>query len=244
MIITVFGATGHVGRKIVWQGIARGETIRAFGRSIVDLIDDQERNEKLEAIKGYVFEPRDVYNAIQGADAVLSVLGGAFDGTDKTRSLGMKNIVTQMKKAGVQRIVALGGAGVLNSPDGGYLLNQPDYPEEYLPVGQEHLQAFLYLKESGLDWTFLCSPDIKDGKETGNYVTEANYLPTPNNNYITTGDLADFMLMNSAIQNMFISGWVFRDCSLFMTFVGQATNKGCLKISFKTTHRASHLFWK
>ena len=69
----------------------------------------------MKTFKGYVFDEQDVFEAINGSDAVISVLGGAFDGSDKTRSLGMKNIVKQMEKAGVKRIVAIGGPGVLNA---------------------------------------------------------------------------------------------------------------------------------
>ena len=42
------------------------------------------------------------------------VIGGAMDGTDKSRSLGMKNIVQQMQRAGVDRIISVGGLGILD----------------------------------------------------------------------------------------------------------------------------------
>lgn len=194
MVITIFGATGQVGRRIVQQALAKGHTARAFGRNVSQLIDEDRRNNNLEAIHGYVFDEQDVYNAIQGADAILSALGGSFNGMDKTRSLGIKNIIKQMQKASVQRIVALGGFGVLSAPDGDYLINQPGYNPQYIPVGKEHLQAFLYLKESDLDWTFVCSPDIKNQEATYHYTANNNYPPAVNKNYITAGDIADFML--------------------------------------------------
>jgi putative NADH-flavin reductase len=194
MLITVFGATGQVGKKIVQRALAESDAVRAFGRNVIDLIDEDEQNKNLEAIQGYVFDEAQVYDAIKGVDAVISVLGGALDGTDKTRSLGIKNIIAQMTNAGVQRIVALGGLGVLNAPDYSYLIDAPDYPSEYLPVGKEHLQAFLFLKESDLNWTFVCSPDIKNAGVTGEYITNATYPPVPNKFYINSGDLAQFML--------------------------------------------------
>src|SRR5690348_7629400 len=117
MILTVFGATGQVGKRIVRYALAKGHTVRAFGRNITKLIDEDIRNDQLKAIKGAVFDEGEVLNAISGADAVLSVLGGSFDGIDKARSLGMKNIVAQMEKAGVKRIIALGNFGILSSPE-------------------------------------------------------------------------------------------------------------------------------
>jgi hypothetical protein len=200
MLITVFGATGQVGKRIVSYALAKGFTVRAFGRNVTELIDADLQNDKLEAIKGSVFDAEEVLHAIQGSDAVLSALGGAFDGTDKTRSLGIKTIVKQMQTAGVKRIVALGGSGVLSAPDGGFLIDQPGYPAEFLPVGKEHLQAYLHLKDSALNWTFVCSPEIKDAERTGNFVTNNTYPPIGDRQIITAGDLADFMIKEAELS--------------------------------------------
>ncbi|MDB5250287.1 MAG: putative NADH-flavin reductase [Segetibacter sp.] len=194
MIITVFGATGQVGKRIVRSALAKGHTVRAFGRNVTGLIDEDLQNDKLHVIKGFVFEEEDVYNAVNGAGAVLSALGGAFDGVDKTRSLGIKNIAAQMQKAGVQRIVALGGSGTLEAAGGGFVMEEPEFPEQFLPVAREHTQAFLNLQQSPLEWTFVCAPTINDEDATGNYITNDTYPPTPNKNFITAGDIADFMM--------------------------------------------------
>ncbi len=194
MILTIFGATGMVGKKLVRYALANGYDVRAFGRNVQNLIDADLRNEHLLAIHGYVFNESDVYNAIKGADAVLSVLGGSFDGTDKTRSLGIKNISEQMKRAGVKRIIALGGTGVLDDGKGNYIMDSENYPKEYLPVGKEHLKAYLYLKDSGLDWTFVCAPDIHDAEFTNDYRTRATYEVEHSHHKITSGDIAQFML--------------------------------------------------
>lgn len=196
MIITVFGATGQVGKYVVSQALAAGYSVRAFGRSVNTLIDKDISSDNLVAIKGYVFEEADVRAAIAGADAVVSVLGGAFDGKDRTRSLGMKNIVTQMTKTGVKRIVALGGMGILHTSEhpGELLIEQPDYPEQYKPVGLEHLAAFRSLEASDLDWTFICAPDILDQPGNRQYISAALYPPQPNHYQIAAGDLADCML--------------------------------------------------
>src|SRR6187431_1007430 len=108
MEIVIFGATGHVGKFLVSQALLKDYKVRAFGRNVFELPDT---NKNLQHIKAGVFDDADVYKAIKGVDGVFSVLGGSFDGTDKTRSLGMKTIVAQMKRAGVNRILALGGRG-------------------------------------------------------------------------------------------------------------------------------------
>ncbi len=194
MIITVFGATGLVGKRIVKYALAKGHTVRAFGRNVTDLIDEDTRNESLEAIKGSVFDDNEVFNAIKGADAVLSALGGSFDSEDKTRSLGMRKIVTQMQKAGVHKIVAIGGLGILASADGAFMMDTADFPKEYLGVSREHMQAFLLLQHSALNWTFVCSPSIKEEDGDGHYQVNDTYAPEPNLFYIASGDLAHFMV--------------------------------------------------
>ena len=194
MIITVFGATGQVGKRIVRIALALDHTVRAFGRNVDKLIDEDLRNDKFEAIKGYVFDEAEVLNAVAGCDVVLSALGGDFRSNDKTRSLGIKNIIAQMEKARVKRIVSVAGMGILNDDEYGYRLNRPDYPAVFKFVSGEHFQAYEYLKASQLDWTIVCPPDIKDEDASGNYNINIDYRPVPYNNRVNAGDIAGFML--------------------------------------------------
>jgi uncharacterized protein len=204
MRITVFGATGMVGKYVVKQALAAGHHVIAFGRNVDKLIDKDVREENFEAVKGYVFDEEDVRTAVQGSDVVISVLGGAFDGTDKTRSLGIKNIIKQMETAGVRRIIVLGGLGILQANNDELLLDQPGYPEEYKPVGYEHLQAYQFLAASSLQWTIVASPDIIDQDASNEYNTNSNYPPTPNKGKINAGDLAAFML-HEATANQYVN---------------------------------------
>lgn len=201
MTLTIFGATGMVGLHVVNQALLMGYKVKAFGRNVytTDLPD----NENLQKVQGALFDKNDVKNAIKGSDAVISVLGGATDGNDKTRSLGMKNIIEQMEKAGVKRIVALGGMGVLLSADNTLLLDNEEYPKQFIPVGLEHLKAYEYLKASSLDWTFVCPPDIMNADVTGIMHTAADHLPEPNNYKITSGDLA-FFILNELTKNKYL----------------------------------------
>lgn len=201
MILTIFGATGQVGKQLVNQAIWKRHKVKAFGRNVFTELDMEQEN--LELVKGALFDEKDVLHAIKGSNAVLSVLGGSFDGTDKTRSLGMRNIIAQMQKAGVKRIIGLGGMGVLQADENTLLIDGEDYPAQYVPVGKEHQKAWEQLAASNLDWTFVCPPDIINDGPTGNFVTAADYPPTPNNYKINAGDLALFML-NELEKNEFV----------------------------------------
>jgi len=210
MTIIIFGATGMVGKRLVRQALSAGHTVKAFGRNV--FTENLPVSDKLILIHGTLFDEEQVKNAITGCDAVLSVIGGALNGADFARSLGMKNIVAQMKKTGTQRIIALGGIGSLKGiqevialGEGmtirrntemkeQLIIDSKEFPKEYLEVGREHQKAYEYLKDSGLKWTFVCAPAIINDEATSKFITNADYLPEPNKFFIHSGDLALFML--------------------------------------------------
>lgn len=190
-----------VGKHLIKTALHRGHTVRAFGRNVYTsgLAD----NEQLTLIQGALFDEKQVLKAIEGSAAVLSALGGAIDGTDHTRSLGMKNIVSQMETTGVTRIVAVGGKGVLDDEHGELIIENPTYPRQYIPVGVEHYKALEFLKQSSLNWTMVAPPDIIDAAATGEFHTSATTVPSPNTDKINAGDLALFMV-NELEKNLFL----------------------------------------
>ncbi len=192
MNLIVFGATGMVGKQLVQQALFNDKLVKAFGRNVYTT--DYLQTKNLQLVQGALFDEDQVYHAIKGCDAVLSAIGGGTDETDRTRTLGIKNIIKQMQKTGVKRIIAIGGLGVLNASENSILLDHIDYPMEYKAVGLEHKRAFDLLNESGLNWTFVCPPNIINEGPTGSYITNADYPPEPNKYEINAGDLAMFML--------------------------------------------------
>ena len=202
MTVTIFGATGLVGTALVKQCLYNGHQVRAFGRNMHTL--DVPEQPELELYTGAVFDEAQVLKAVKGADVVLSALGGGTDGTDHSRSLGIKNILKQMEKAGVKRIVALGGAGVLPiDEEGKLLMDAAFFPPALLPVSREHEKAFATLAASSSQWTMLCPPAITDTEATGSFNVQKEGLPTPNNNSISKGDVALFMLKES-LENKYV----------------------------------------
>lgn len=192
MKLIVFGATGMVGKELVKQALYNGHEVKAFGRNV--FVENLPDNKNLELVQGALFDESDVSKAMKGCDAVLSAIGGATNDSDKTRSLGIKNIVKQMQKTGIKRIVALGGLGVLKRADDKPVMDQEDFPPAYYAVSVEHKKALETLQASDLDWTFVCPPNIKEGVPTGLFQVAAERLPEPNNFSIYSGDIALFML--------------------------------------------------
>jgi putative NADH-flavin reductase len=203
MIITVFGSTGQVGKRIVRAALARAYHVNAFGRNIETFIDTSLLNKNLVPVKGYVFDAAEVYDAVNGCDAVISALGGATDTSNKARSLGIKCIIEQMQKAQVKRIITVGSTAVLKDDAFGVAVKNPKYPTLYKEVGLEHLKAFEYLSSSHLDWTVVCCPSITDSDANQKYITSEDYAPSPNLFTVKAGNIADFII-NELARNMYV----------------------------------------
>jgi len=201
MLLTIFGATGNVGKQLVKHALHQGHIVKAFGRNVFTAKFEEDKN--LHLVQGALFDEDQVYKAIKGSNAVLSALGGAFDGTDKSRSLGVKNIISQMEKAGVKRIIAVGGKGILEGGEGEMIMEDPSFPKQFMPVSIEHFKAYEFLKASNLDWTFIGAPDLVESDATGIYKTASDSMPTNTKHKINTGDLAQFII-NELKNNAFV----------------------------------------
>ena len=192
MKIIVFGATGMVGKELVKQALYNGYEVKAYGRNVI--FEGLPEDKKVELVQGALFDEGDVLFAIKGCDAVLFAVAGSSDGSDKSISLGLKTVVKQMEKAGVKRIVALGGMGVLNGVNKNMLMEEDDFPPQYNVVSIEHKKALDILESSSVDWTMVCPPAVEAGEATGIFNVAADQLPEPNKEKINSGDLALFML--------------------------------------------------
>ncbi len=190
-IIAIFGASGRTGQRVVQAARAHGHTVRALVRDPSKLAPDP----AVTLVAGDVLVAADVAEALEGAEGALSVLGGGTTADPgRTRSLGIHNIIQAMRASGAKRIVAVGGGGVLDSTTGpGRRSEQPGFPAVFQLVTAEHYAAYEFLRDSGLDWTYVCPPDIPDGDATGNYRVAADVMPDKPK-ALPTGDLAEFLV--------------------------------------------------
>lgn len=190
-VIAIFGASGRTGQRVVQAALAHGHTVRALVRDPAKLAPAA----GLTPVEGDVLDPVSVARALEGADGALSVLGGGTTAEPgRTRSLGLKHVVDAMAAKGARRIVAVGGGGVLDSTTGpGRRSEQPGFPAVFQAVTAEHYAAYLAVRDSGLDWTYVCPPDIPDGDATGNYRLAADVMPEKPK-ALPTGELAEFLV--------------------------------------------------
>ena len=77
MNITIFGATGSIGRLLVEQALAAGHDVTAFTRDAAGVTAHHDR---LQVVEGDVTDPAACLPAVKDADAVMVVLGGGRQG--------------------------------------------------------------------------------------------------------------------------------------------------------------------
>src|ERR1700756_4062009 len=100
MNLLVLGATGGPGRLVVEQALAAGHTVTALVRSPEKLAISQPN---LRVVTGSATARESVALALQGADAVISPLGGGGSViADSTAA-----IVAAARQTGVRRVVVL-----------------------------------------------------------------------------------------------------------------------------------------
>ena len=102
MKLAIFGAAGRTGIPLVQQALEGGNDVVALVRTPSKL---SIKNERLTMIQGDAAHLADVERAVQGADAVLSVLGHVKGSEPDILTQAIRNIITAMDKYDVKRLV-------------------------------------------------------------------------------------------------------------------------------------------
>lgn len=192
MKLAVFGATGKTGAPLVEQALAAGHTVVALARDPSKLAL---KNERLTVIQGDIGNAAQVAQVVQGADAVLSVLGPASNAPDFQISRGMANIVAAMQQTGVRRLVVSTGAAVGDPNDAPKLFHRVMnvlVQTTAKNVYQDMKQTADIVRASDLDWTIVRVPMLTGGAKTGS--VRVGYVGKGPGARLTRADLAAFML--------------------------------------------------
>ena len=195
MRLARFGATGRTGRLVVQDALAQGHEVVAFVRSADKLSRQQVPNARLSVVEGDVRDAAAVARAVEGVDAVVSVLAPVRD-QPGVQTDGTVTIVEAMRQHGVERIVSLTGAGVdapgdAPRPLGGRLVKgvMGLVVGWVLRDGQGHADA---LYASDRDWAVVRPPRLTDGPPTG--AARHGRLPLGAGDSVRRADVADFLL--------------------------------------------------
>ncbi len=203
MRLTIFGATGPTGRRLVERAIAEGHEVTAFVR---DPSRMRMNHEHLSVVVGDARDAARVEEAVAGREAAVSALGGGPSNplhprrpgrTGGPSSAGARRIVAAMEKHGVRRFVCQSAWGAGESKDSldaaGWIfmkvLVPPFLRDEY---ADKDLQEEI-IRESGLDWVIVRPMILTNGPWTGSYRAGVDLKPGLRP-WISRADVAEFLL--------------------------------------------------
>jgi putative NADH-flavin reductase len=184
MRIALFGAGGQIARRIAREALDRGHQVTAVVR---DPSTFQKYDDRLEVTQGDATDAASVGRAAHGADAIVNAISPRPSPSRRPASSlvdGARAVIAGAKRAGIERLVAVGGASSLEVAPGVRLFDAPGFPEVYKPEAREGIDSLdVYRNESGdLDWTFISpAAEIGPGERTGKYRTGGDQLLTDKN---------------------------------------------------------------
>jgi uncharacterized protein len=172
MSVALIGASGFVGTAILKELVQRGHQVTA----IIRHPEKVAQAENVTAVKADALNADEVAEAVKGNEAVISAYNAGWSNPDLYNDFlkGSEAIQRGVKKAGLKRLIVVGGAGSLFISEGVQLVDTPDFPADFKPGAlgaRDYLKALK--KEQELDWTFL-SPAIEmhpgtSGERKGSY---------------------------------------------------------------------------
>ncbi len=169
MKIALFGATGHLGQGILDEALARGYDVIAVVRDPARL---ERRHDKLHVVTGDVAKPDTWLDAVRGSDAVVASLSARRDGDLASVPGNARVLLDALPKAGVKRLLWVGGAGSLQTAPGVRVLDDPNFPAAWKPEAEAQGKALEVFRASqaDIDWTYI-SPAalIEPGERNGKY---------------------------------------------------------------------------
>lgn len=169
MNIIVFGANGRQGSRLVNEALERGHEVTAAVRS-----EDRAGN----------VDPRAtvvVADALD-ADRVAEVSAGhdaALNATRERHADIARALLDGLARAGVPRLVIVGGASSLEVEPGIRLFDTPEFQEEWKPEAASGIESLdVYRRaDTPVEWTYV-SPGalLAPGVRTGKYRTGGEQL--------------------------------------------------------------------
>lgn len=131
-------------------------------------------NPNLKVIQADVTDTDVLIEASKGKDAVISAYNPGWKNPNIYEET-LKNyplIVDSVKKAGVERLLIVGGAGTLFYAPGKMVMDADDVPAKLLPgiksLGEFYLNTLR--KENDIDWIFLSpAANMTPGERTGKF---------------------------------------------------------------------------
>lgn len=165
MKVTLYGATGLAGSRILDELLRRGHTVTAVVRDSGKLA----ARDRLTVLSGDVNDVAGIVAASKGADALVSAYGPGPENPEKLLP-ATENLIEGARLSGVPRFLYVGGAGSLEVAPGVTLIDSGHLPEEWKAIAIAHRDAMEMVRASTINWTcFSPAGFFGPGERTGKF---------------------------------------------------------------------------
>ncbi|MET8802191.1 NAD(P)-binding oxidoreductase [Streptomyces sp. NPDC004546] len=193
MNLTVFGATGGIGRELVHQALGSGHRVTAVVRDPARL---DVTGDALEVVRADLTDPEELRTAVRGRDAVLSGLGARSRKDAGVATRLTRTVLRAMEAEGVRRLLVVSAGPVGPDPEGDGALDRAmrGLVSAVLKDVYTDLRGMeAELARSGTDWTSVRPPRLQNKPVTGSYRTVVGGFPRKGR-FIARADVAHAML--------------------------------------------------
>lgn len=193
MKIVVFGANGKTGTLLVEQALAKGHEVIAFIRKPGSVMTE---NPNLKVVVGNLNETLKLKDALTGADACFSTLGGGSLTHHSPEIVnGIDNIIQIMEQEVVPRFIYLSSFGAGESKSFMPLIMRLLLVNLMLRVPlADHNANEQRIAKSKLQWTVVRPGGLNDGPLTGSLKNGTGKPNFKGNANISRANVAAFML--------------------------------------------------
>jgi len=172
MHIALYGATGNSGSRILTELLSRGHKVTAIARDPAKL----PAQPGLTVVRGDVSSAEAIAVKIKGTDAVVNAYAPPADDTDQLLPV-TEYFIEAVKKAGVPRLLIVGGAGSLEVAPGVTVIESGHLPAPWMPIAVSHAKALKLLEKSDINWTYFSPAGFfVPGERTGKFRLGTNQL--------------------------------------------------------------------
>jgi putative NADH-flavin reductase len=155
--ILFLGVTGTVGRPIAFELHRRGHEVVSGLRPGSDAIVPP----TAATVEIDPTDPLSVAAAALGVEAVISAIGGGRHGNPGLVRDAAPALLEGLEKAGVKRLLVVGGAGSLIDRDGRRRVDAADFPADWRAGSLAQADALARFRsyDGPVDWTYLSPSD-------------------------------------------------------------------------------------
>ena len=172
MSIVIFGAAGRIGDEICNEALRRG-------RKVTAVVHNRTRpaGENLVCVRGDILNEDDVVKIGSGHEAIISAYSPGLDRHSPEEAAKLIetahcSLFAGAMKAGVRRVIVVGGVGSLETSSGVDVVDSAGYPpdQRWHAILNRKILRGLRQSDYDLDWTYVSPPlDIRSGPRTGRF---------------------------------------------------------------------------